>query len=154
MSVSLRTRPSKDDRRDGSWFDRLTTSVSRHIARKRPVSRNRDSSHKSRAGHPSSTPTRLPRRGPRGWRRCSSLTYSRYARSSRLAIRAPRSGTYATNHCYGTLNPNSFEVELHRAREWDHADQFPMARAKRVQLVLRERRVAFDVLAEHLVFPS
>src|SRR5439155_7753950 len=28
---------------------------------------------------------------------------SRYARSSRLAIRAPRSGTYATNHCYGTL---------------------------------------------------
>src|SRR5439155_604859 len=28
---------------------------------------------------------------------------SRDARSSRLAIRAPRSGTYATNHCYGTL---------------------------------------------------
>src|SRR5205809_5807939 len=67
------------------------------------VSRNSDSSHKSRAGHPSSTPTRLPRWGPRGWLRCSSLTYSRYARSSRLAIRAPRSGTYATNHCYGTL---------------------------------------------------
>src|SRR5712691_12018811 len=54
------------------------------------VSRNSDSSHDSRAGHP-------------GWLRCSSLTYSRYARSSRLAIRAPRSGTYATNHCYGTL---------------------------------------------------
>src|SRR5438093_13413861 len=54
------------------------------------VSRNSDSSHNSRAGHP-------------GWLRCSSLTYSRYARSSRLAIRAPRSGTYATNHCYGTL---------------------------------------------------
>ena len=36
-----------------------------------------------RAGHP-------------GWRRCSSLTYSRYARSSRLAIRAPRSGKYVT----------------------------------------------------------
>src|SRR6266513_5268652 len=49
-----------------------------------------DSSHNSRAGHP-------------GWLRCSSLTYSRYARSSRLAIRAPRSGTYATNHCYRTL---------------------------------------------------
>ena len=32
-----------------------------------------------RAGHPV-------------WRRCSSLTYSRYARSSRLASRAPRSG--------------------------------------------------------------
>src|SRR5213594_2839531 len=54
------------------------------------VSRNSDSSHNSRAGHP-------------GWLRCSSLTYSRYARSSRLAIRAPRSGTHATNHCYGTL---------------------------------------------------
>src|SRR5712691_6656745 len=52
------------------------------------------------------------------------------------------------------LNPNSFEVELHRAREWDHADQFPIARAKRVQLVLRERPVGFDVLGDHLVFPS
>ena len=41
----------------------------------------RDASHNSRAGHP-------------GWRRCSSLTYSRYARSSRLAIRAPRSGIW------------------------------------------------------------
>src|SRR5436190_14658802 len=57
------------------------------------VSRNSDSSHNSRAGHP-------------GWLRCSSLTYSRYARSSRLAIRAPRSGTYATNHYYGTLDVN------------------------------------------------
>ena len=45
----------------------------------------RDASHNSRAGHP-------------GWRRCSSLTYAQYARSSRLAIRAPRSGTYATHH--------------------------------------------------------
>ena len=32
--------------------------------------------------------------GHPGWRRCSSLTYSRYARSSRLAIRAPRSGIW------------------------------------------------------------
>src|SRR6266511_3760357 len=54
------------------------------------VSCNSDSSHNSRAGHP-------------GWLRCSSLTYSRYARSSRLAIRAPRSGSYATYHCYATL---------------------------------------------------
>jgi hypothetical protein len=46
---------------------------------------NRDVSHNSRAGHP-------------GWRRCSSLTYAQYARSSRLAIRAPRSGPYATHH--------------------------------------------------------
>jgi hypothetical protein len=44
-----------------------------------------------RAGHPSSTPTRLPRWGPRLWLRCSSLRYSRYPQSSRLAIRAPRS---------------------------------------------------------------
>jgi hypothetical protein len=31
----------------------------------------------------------------------SFLTYGEYARSSRLAIRAPRSATYASNHCYG-----------------------------------------------------
>ena len=36
-----------------------------------------------RAGHP-------------GWRRCSSLKYSRYSRSSRLAIRAPRSGKFVS----------------------------------------------------------
>ena len=54
------------------------------------VSRNRDSSHNSRAGHPGSP-------------RCSSLKYAEYSRSSRLAIRAPRSGTYATNHGSGTL---------------------------------------------------
>jgi tetratricopeptide (TPR) repeat protein len=46
---------------------------------------NRDDSHHSRAGHPV-------------WRRCSSLTYAQYARSSRLASRAPRSGPYASHH--------------------------------------------------------
>ena len=46
---------------------------------------NRDFSDNSRAGHPAS-------------RRCSSLTYGRYACSSRLAIRAPRSGTYPSHH--------------------------------------------------------
>jgi hypothetical protein len=46
---------------------------------------NRDASHNSRAGPPGSL-------------RCSFLTYAQYARSSRLAIRAPRSGTYATHH--------------------------------------------------------
>ncbi|MBA3887585.1 MAG: transporter [Acidobacteria bacterium] len=45
----------------------------------------RDASHDSQAGHP-------------GSRRCFSLAYAQYARSSRLAIRAPRSGTYATHH--------------------------------------------------------
>jgi hypothetical protein len=57
------------------------------------VSRNSDSSHNSRAGHPV-------------WLRCSSLKYAQYSHSSRLAIRAPRSGTYATNYCSGTLAPN------------------------------------------------
>ena len=42
-------------------------------------------SHNSRAGHPA-------------WLRCSSLKYAQYSRSSRLAVRAPRSGTYATHH--------------------------------------------------------
>ena len=55
------------------------------------MSRPRDSQHNSRAGHPASL-------------RCSSLTNSRFARSSRLAIRAPRSGTYVTNHAAGTLD--------------------------------------------------
>src|SRR5438093_4906047 len=54
--------------------------------------------------HPFSTPTRLPRWGPRRWLRCSSLKYSRYchptaqttrgggpgSRSSRLATGAGR----------------------------------------------------------------
>ena len=48
-----------------------------------PVSCPSGSRHNSRAGHP-------------GWRRCSALKYSRYSRASRLASRAPRSGTYAT----------------------------------------------------------
>src|SRR6266571_1568707 len=43
-----------------------------------------------RAGHPA-------------WRRCSSLTYSRYARSSRLASRAPRSGRLSPYVGLGTL---------------------------------------------------
>src|SRR2546428_8362907 len=53
--------------------------------------------------HPSSTPTRLPRWGPRGWLRCSSFTYSRYAHSSRLAIRAPRRPRRTTNFWDATL---------------------------------------------------
>ena len=42
-----------------------------------------------RAGHP-------------GWLRCSSLKYSRYSRSSRLAIRAPRAGI---QHCFSEDGP-------------------------------------------------
>src|SRR5437762_13332501 len=53
------------------------------------VSRPRDSWHNCRAGHPR-------------WLRCSSLKYVQYSRSSRLAIGAPRSGIYATNHAAGT----------------------------------------------------
>ena len=59
--------------------------MTRHIPRRQLVPWKRDDSHKSRAGHP-------------GWRRCSSVPYAQYAPSSRLAIRAPRSGTYATHH--------------------------------------------------------
>src|SRR4029077_13591724 len=47
------------------------------------VSRHSGSRHNSRAGHP-------------GWLRCSSLRYSRYPRSSRVAIRAPRSEIRST----------------------------------------------------------
>ena len=46
---------------------------------------NRNLVHNSRAGHPD-------------WRRCFSLTYAQYSRSSRLASRAPRSRTYPRNH--------------------------------------------------------
>src|SRR6266850_2576856 len=54
-----------------------------------------------RAIHPRSTPTRLPRWGPR-WLRCSSLKYSRYSRSSRLAIGAPR-----PSRCDARLSPRA-----------------------------------------------
>lgn len=37
-----------------------------------------------------------------GWLRCSSLTYSRYARSSRLASRAPR---HPVRHTYSVTGP-------------------------------------------------
>ena len=48
------------------------------------VARISYSSSASRAGHP-------------GGRRCSSLEYGRYARSSRLARRAPRSEIHYSN---------------------------------------------------------
>jgi hypothetical protein len=67
------------------------------------VSRPHDSRHNSRAGHP-------------GWRRCLSLTNSRFARSSRLASRAPRSGTYATNHAVGTVAARGETPASHRGR--------------------------------------
>src|ERR1041384_460779 len=44
----------------------------------------------SRAGHP-------------GWLRCSSVKYSRYSRSSRLAIRAPRSAIWSLFNVDGPL---------------------------------------------------
>jgi predicted Na+-dependent transporter len=46
------------------------------------VARPRCSRTSSRAGHP-------------GWLRCSSLKYAQYSRSSRLAIRAPRSAIWS-----------------------------------------------------------
>ena len=45
----------------------------------------------------------MPRWGPRVWRRCASLKYSRYSRSARLASRAPRSGILTTYFALGTL---------------------------------------------------
>src|SRR5439155_22554212 len=49
-----------------------------------------------------------PQRGcrvgdPGPWRRCSSLKYFRYSRSSRLASTAPRSGILASYFALGTL---------------------------------------------------
>ena len=68
----------------------------------------RDASHNSRAGHPV-------------WRRCSSLTYAQYARSSRLASRAPRSGTYARHHASRGLaaleQPRTFRLRRHHHLE-------------------------------------
>src|SRR4051812_40481520 len=58
------------------------------------VSRPRDSRNNCRAGHPR-------------WRRCDSVKYARYFPSSRLAIGAPRSGTYTTNYAVGTLAAHS-----------------------------------------------
>src|SRR5436190_3724425 len=83
------------------------------------VSRNSDSSHNPRAGHP-------------GWLRCSSLTYSRYARSSRLAIRDAPPGNYVTNHCYGTLDRRALRIlqrepELLRERVDRRARALPRA---------------------------
>jgi len=54
------------------------------------VARPRWSRTTSRAGHP-------------GWRRCSALKYSRYSRSSRLAIRAPRSAIWSSFSVDGPL---------------------------------------------------
>src|SRR6266852_8598950 len=74
-----------------------------------------------RAMHPRSTPTPLPRWGPRGWLRCSSLKYSRYchptaqntrgggpgSRSSRLATGVPR-----WSRCDARLSPRAAGAAL------------------------------------------
>ena len=86
-----------------------------------------------RAGHPSSTPTRLPRWGPRGWRRCSSLKYSRYSRSSRLASRAPRPENLSPNFELGTL-----ESRLQSHGRHEEADRFRSGR--RLEHVLHVER--------------
>ena len=65
------------------WIDSGSTQASARDRRARL-------SHILRAGHPR-------------WLRCSSLKYAQYSHSSRLAIGAPRSGIYATNHAAGTL---------------------------------------------------
>ena len=56
-----------------------------------------------RAGHP-------------GWQRCSSIKYSRYSQSSRLAIRAPRSEIRCTTDADRPLVANSDRREAPSAR--------------------------------------
>ena len=50
------------------------------------------------------------------WHRCSFLKYSRYSRSSRLAIRAPRSGIHSRNH---QDSPLGYFVNTRRRRSDD-----------------------------------
>src|SRR5438874_312166 len=57
--------------------------------------------------HPQATPARLPRWGPRRRLRCSSLKYSRYSRSSRLAGGAPR-----PSRCDARLSPRAAKAQL------------------------------------------
>jgi len=70
----------------------------------------------------------------------SSVTYGRYARSSRRAIRAPRSGTYAANHCDGTLvfcTANSYTIRPQRTmlvRMWKPAAALTLRSSQRTDL--------------------
>src|SRR5438105_1489605 len=57
--------------------------------------------------HPASIPARVPRWGPRNWRRCSSLKYSRYSRSSRLASRARR-----RSRCNNAVAPQTASMRV------------------------------------------
>src|SRR5438445_5911805 len=101
--------------------------------------------------HPRSTPTRVPRWGPR-WLRCSSLKYSRYSRSSRLAIGAPR-----PSRCDARLSPRAvylrqrlftvlqalgnFRERIARVLELDVRRQVPFVFLQKLQNVL-DRRVS------------
>ena len=51
--------------------------------------------------------------GTRRWLRCSSLKYSRYSRSSRLASEAPR-----PSRCDARLSPRAASGFMRRARQW------------------------------------
>ena len=72
--------------------------------------------------HPVSTPTRLPRWGPRLRLRCSSFKYSRYSRSSRLAGRA-----HHRPRCRAGLSPRTasggFGSRRDRRCAGPHADR-------------------------------
>ena len=67
--------------------------------------------------------------GHPGWRRCSSVTYAQYSPSSRLASRAPRSGTYATHHASRGLAATRRKDALQRDAE--------VERQVRLQVVVR-----------------
>jgi hypothetical protein len=60
----------------------------------------------SRLSVPNQSSVDIFRAGHPGWLRCSFLTYSRYARSSRPASRAPRSGKFVN----GSLNRDTSRV--------------------------------------------
>jgi hypothetical protein len=83
------------------------TLRSGELLRRGRVPWNRDESHNSPAGHP-------------GSRRCSSFTYGQYAHSSRLAIRAPRSGTYTTHHGSGGLDSSTQDWLARPHGLWPH----------------------------------
>src|SRR4029077_7181605 len=76
-----------------------------------------------------------------GWLRCSSLRYSRYPRSSRLAIRAHRCPRCATHFQLGTLGPPG-----------DSCDKRPsmaMVRGMETDSLSAAGRLLCDCLSQH-----
>ena len=82
------------------------------------------------------------------WRRCSSLEYPRYARSSRLASRAPRSDIHSTNdkdrplaRRWRETAARSFTGRQLVAKRLKKLSSFHRGRVSRLRNRLHERRV-------------